>query len=46
MAFNVFEGWTIFPLASVGVDAPSDFYGVSFGSVGGVGVRMDDVVRS
>ena len=46
LGFSAFVGWSIFPLAYVDVNAPSDFRGVSSGSVWGVGVRMDGVVCS
>ena len=46
LAFCAYERWAEFSLASVDVDAPSDFQGVPSGSIWGIGVCMNCVVRS
>ena len=46
LAFCVYEGWVVFFLASVDVDAPCDFHGIPSGPAWGVGVCVNCVVRS
>ena len=46
LIFCAYEGWAVFPLVSVGMHAPCDFQGVSFGLVWCIRVCMDCVVRS